>query len=388
MMMMDAVSSPQPRLCAPLPVRPAAAHTTSLLLACQESSDGMAWNKSTMAAAKLAAAMPQQSPSGTLAQQQQQQQQAFQHAYAYSTHLKQQPSPVPPHHYAVSHSQYSYAHHHVATHLQPSQQHHHLHHLQFQPAPVQHLHHAQPQPQPQPPSPFGPSDTASSASPASVQSLSPPPASQSPFGEVPHSKPGAWWRRGVFVVVVGGEVASGLSLSLSLCAFPLSREICLPSPHLSRQIQRDSAGSRAFSHPISFLLREPELLLVRSFVCLFISIPLSLYLYLSNTVRLTVVLSLDADCPSPAVPILALPTLSQLVPDSVLNDSDFSTFLREKCGNRECTNIRGYAEKPKSIYCSARCQSRGTPSRTNTVTIALVSSHLSLSLSLNLACVP
>ena len=125
-----------------------------------------------------------------------------------------------------------------------------------------------------------------------------------------------------------------------------------------------------------------------SFVRLFVCLYPSLYLYLSNTIHLTVVVSLDADCPSPAVPILALPTLSQLVPDSVLNDSDFSTFLREKCGNRECTNIRGYAEKPKSIYCSARCQSRGTPSRTNTVTIALVSSHLSLSLSLNLACVP
>ena len=124
-----------------------------------------------------------------------------------------------------------------------------------------------------------------------------------------------------------------------------------------------------------------------SFVRLFVCLYPSLYLYLSNTIHLTVVVSLDADCPSPAVPILALPTLSQLVPDSVLNDSDFSTFLREKCGNRECTNIRGYAEKPKSIYCSARCQSRGTPTRTNTVTIALVSSHLSLSLSLSQSCV-
>lgn len=29
------------------------------------------------------------------------------------------------------------------------------------------------------------------------------------------------------------------------------------------------------------------------------------------------------------------------------------------CNNRECNNASGYTNKPNSIYCSARCQSRG-----------------------------
>lgn len=29
------------------------------------------------------------------------------------------------------------------------------------------------------------------------------------------------------------------------------------------------------------------------------------------------------------------------------------------CNNRECNNPPGYESKPKSIYCSSKCQSRG-----------------------------
>lgn len=31
----------------------------------------------------------------------------------------------------------------------------------------------------------------------------------------------------------------------------------------------------------------------------------------------------------------------------------------DRCNNRECNKAPGYPEKPGSIYCSAKCQSRG-----------------------------
>jgi hypothetical protein len=41
------------------------------------------------------------------------------------------------------------------------------------------------------------------------------------------------------------------------------------------------------------------------------------------------------------------------------NNSDTSD---SSCQNRECTNAAGYEKKPNSIYCSSKCQSRGTSS--------------------------
>lgn len=38
---------------------------------------------------------------------------------------------------------------------------------------------------------------------------------------------------------------------------------------------------------------------------------------------------------------------------------DIGLLQAMKCRNRECNNLCGQADKPRSIYCSKRCQSRG-----------------------------
>ena len=47
------------------------------------------------------------------------------------------------------------------------------------------------------------------------------------------------------------------------------------------------------------------------------------------------------------------------LPSNLFQHFKTGDLLSLKCRNRECSSLRGYPKKPNSIYCSARCQSRG-----------------------------